>query len=221
MTLRQFLITNSSHYNCLSCSNLSSSSGHIHPPRKDLVVVAVQSLSRVWLFATSWTAARQAFTISWSLLKFMSIELVTLSNHLILCHFLLHLPSIFSSMRVFCNESALRIRRPKYWSFSVSNSPSNEYSRLISFKIDWFELLAVQRTLKSLVQYHNSKASILRLSLLYGPTLTSIHDYWKNHSFAMWTFVGKVMSLLFNTLSSFVRGLPGGTNGKYPRLQET
>ena len=149
----------------------------------------------------------------------MSIESATLSNHLLLCHPLLLLPSIFPSIRVFSSESAVRIRWPKYWSFSVS--PSTEYSGLIFFRMDWFDLLAGQRTLKSLVQYHNSKASILRLSLLYGPTLTSIHDYWKNHSFAMWTFVGKVMSLLFNTLSSFVRGLPGGTNGKYPRLQET
>ena len=110
MPLRQFLITNSSHCNCLSCSNLSSSSGHIHPPRKDLAVV--QSLSRVWLFATPWTAASRDYTISQSLLKFMSTELMTLSNHLILCYFLLLLPSIFSSIRVFCNESALRIRRP-------------------------------------------------------------------------------------------------------------
>ena len=141
----------------------------------------------------------------------MSIEVVTLSNHLILSHFLLLLPSVFSSIRIFCNESALHIRRPKYWSFSFSKSPFNEYSGLISFKIDWLECLAVLRTIKSLIQYHNSKASILRLSLLYGPTLTSSHDYWKNHRFAIWTFVGKVMSLLFNTLSSFVRGFPGGT----------
>ena len=140
-------------------------------------------------------------------------------NHLILCHPLLLPPSILPSIRVFSNESALHIKWPKYWSFSICSS--NEYSGLIFFTIYWLHLLAVQRTLKSLVQYHNSKASILRLSLLYGPTLTSIHDYWKNHSFAMWTFVGKVMSLLFNTLSSFVRGLPGGTNGKYPRMQET
>ena len=186
MTLRQFLITNSSHYNCLSCSNLSSSSGHIHPPRKDLVVVAVQSLSRVWLFATSWTAARQAFTISWSLLKFMSIELVTLSNHLILCHFLLLLPSIFSSMRVFCNESALRIRRPKYWSFSVSNSPSNEYSGLISFKIDWFDLFAVQGTLKSPIQHCSSKASILWYTAFFMAQLS--HQSWLLEKPYLWLY---------------------------------
>ena len=123
-------------------------------------VIVVQSLSRVQLFVTPWTAACQAFrsfTISRSLLKLMSIELVTPSNHLILCHPLLLLPSIFPSIRVFSNESALRIRWPKYWSFSFSISPSNEYSGLISFRIDWFDLLAVQGTLKSLLQHHSSK----------------------------------------------------------------
>ena len=115
---------------------------------------SVQSLNRVWLFATPWTAVRQAslfITNSWSLLKLTSIESVMLSNHLILCCSLLLLPSIFPSIRVFSNESALRIRWPKYWSFSFSISPSNEYSGLISFRIDWLDLLAVQGTLKSLL----------------------------------------------------------------------
>ena len=114
----------------------------------------------------------------------MSIESVMRSNHLILCLPLLLLPSIFPSIRVFFNESTLRIRWLKYWCFSFSISPSNEYSGLISFRIDWFDLLAVQGTLKSLLQHHSLKASIfLLLSLIYGPTLTSVHDYWKNHNF--------------------------------------
>ena len=122
--------------------------------------------------------------ISQSLLKLMSIELVMPSNHLILCCPLLLLPSIFPSSRVFSNELALRIRWPKYWGFSFSISPSNEYSGLISFRIDRFDLLAIQRTLRSLFQHHNSKASILQCSaFFYCPTLTSVHDYWENHSF--------------------------------------
>ena len=128
-----------------------------------------------------WTAAHQAslsFTIFQSLLKLMSIELVMPSNHLILCHSLLLLPSIFPRIRVFSNELALPIWWPKYWSFSIS--PSNEYSRLISFRIDWFDLLSVQES--SLApQFKSNNSSIL--SLLYDPTLTSVHDYWKNHSF--------------------------------------
>ena len=126
-------------------------------------VIIVQLLSHVRLFATPWTAAHPAslsFTISLSLLKPMSIELVMPSNHFILCRPLL-LPSIFLSIKVFSNESALHIRWPKYWSFSFSNSPSNGYSGLISFRIDWLDLLAVQGTLKSLLQYHSSKATIL------------------------------------------------------------
>ena len=129
---------------------------------------SVQSLGCVQLFATPWTAARQAFlsiTNSQSLLKLMSIELVMTSNHLILCHPLLLLPSIFPSIRVFSNESVLHIRWPKYWSFSFSISPSNEYSGLISFRMDWLDLLAVQGTLKSLLQHHSSKASILWCSV--------------------------------------------------------
>ena len=125
---------------------------------------SVQSLSRVWLSVIPWTTAHQAslsITNSWSLLKLMSIVSVMPSNHLILCHPLLLLPSIFPSIRVFSNESVLHIRWPKYWSFSFSISPSNEYSGLISFRIDWLDLLAVQGTLKSLLQHHSSKASIL------------------------------------------------------------
>ena len=146
----------------------------------------VQSLRCIRPFATPWSATRQA-SLSiinfWSLLKLMSIESLMPSNHLILCHPLL-LPSIFPSIKVFFNESALHIRWPKYWSFSFSISPSNDYSKLISFRIDWFDLLAVQQTLKSLSPAPQFKTiNSLALSLLYGPMLTSIHDYWKNHSF--------------------------------------
>ena len=146
---------------------------------------SVQLLSRVQLFVTPWTAACQAslsITNTQSLLKLMSIKSVMPSNHLILCHPLLLPPSVFSSSRVFSNESAPRIRWLKYWSFSFSISPSNEYSELISFRMDWLDFLAVQGTLKSLLQHHSSKASS-PLSFLHSPTLTSIHDYWKNHSF--------------------------------------
>ena len=133
----------------------------------------------VWLFVTPWTAACQAslsITNSQSLLKLMSIESMTPSNHLILCHPFLP-PSIIPSIRVFSNESVLLIRWPKYWSFSFSISPSNEYSGLISIRMDWFNLLAVQGTLKSLLQHYSSKSiNSLVLSLLYGPTLTSVHD---------------------------------------------
>ena len=147
-------------------------------------VIVIQSLSRVQVFATPWTAARQAslsFTVSQSLLKLMSIESEMPFNHVILCHPLLLLPSIFPSIRVFTNESVLRIRWPKYWSFSFSITPSNEYSALISFRIDWFDLLAVQGTLKSLLRHHNSKASILWHSAFFTVQL-SVHEYWKNHS---------------------------------------
>ena len=132
--------------------------------------VADLSLSHVQLFATPWTAAPQAsvsFTISQSLLKLMSIESVMPSNHLILCCPLLLLPSVFPSIRVFSNESALRIKCPKYWSFNFSISPSNEYSGLVSFRMDWFDLLAVQGTLNSLLQHQSSKASILQFSALF------------------------------------------------------
>ena len=136
----------------------------------------------------------------------MSIDSVMPSNHLILCHPLLLLPSIFPSIRVFSNELALHIRWPKYWSFSFSSSPSNEYSGLISFRIDLLDLLAVQGTLKSLLQHHNSKASILRHSAFFMIQLS--HPYMiigKTLTLTIWTFVGKVMSLLFNMLSRFVR----------------
>ena len=133
-----------------------------------------------------WTAACQtslSTTNSQSLLKLMSIKSVMPSNHLILCCTLLLLTSIFPNMRVFSHESVLRIRWPKYWSFSFSISPSNEYSGLISFMMDWLDLLGVHRTLKSLLQHYSSKASILQHSAFYSPTLTSTCDYWKNHSF--------------------------------------
>ena len=146
---------------------------------------SVQSLSHVWLFATPWTAAHQAslsITISWSLSKLMSIESVMTSKYLILCRPLLLLPLIFPSISVFSNESALHIRCPKYWSFSFSINPSNEHPGLTSFRMDWLDLLAVQGTLKSLLQHHSSKASILGRSAFFIVQLTSIHDYWKNHS---------------------------------------
>ena len=147
----------------------------------------IHSLSHVKLFATPWTAACQAslsITNSWNLLKLIHIESAMPSNHLILCHPLLLLPSIFPSIRVFSNESALHNRWPKYWSFSFSISPSNEYSALISFRIDWLDLLAVQGTLKSLLQNHSSKISIIWHSVFFMAQLTSIHDSWKNHSLA-------------------------------------
>ena len=148
-------------------------------------MLSVESLSHVQLFANPWTAACQAslsITNSRTLLKLKSIESVMPSNHLIFCGPLLLLTSIFASIRVFSNESALRIRWPKYWSFSFSISPSNEYSGLIAFRIYRFDF-AVQGTLKSLLQHHSSKASILRHSAFFMVQLISIHDYWKDHSF--------------------------------------
>ena len=147
---------------------------------------SVQWLSHVQLYATPWTAACQAslsITNSWSLLKLMSIDSMMPSNLLILCSPLLFLPSIFPSIRIFSNESVLHIRRPKYWRCSFSNSASNKYSGLISYRMDRLDLLAVQGTLKSLLQHYSSKIiNSLVLRFLYSPTLTSIHDYWKNHS---------------------------------------
>ena len=169
---------------------------------------SVQSLSHVRLFVTPWTAACQASlstTNSRSLLKLMSIESVIQSNHLILCRSLLLPPSVFPSIRVFSNESVLHITWLKYWSFSFSISPSNEYSGLISFRIDWFDLLAVQGTLKGLLQHHSSKASILWHSVFFMVQLS--HPYMttgKTIVLTRWTFVGKVMSLLFNMLSRLV-----------------
>ena len=145
---------------------------------------SVQLLSHVRLFATPWTGAHQASVIitnSWSLFKLMSIELMIPSNHLILCCPLLLPPSIFPSIRVFSNESTLHTRRPKYWSFSLSISPSNEHPGLVSFRMDWLDLLAVQGTYKSLLQHHSSKASILQWSAFFTVQLTSKHDHWKNH----------------------------------------
>ena len=171
-----------------------------------MFVLVVQSLSRVQLFATPWTAARQAtlsFTISQSLLKLISIEFVMLSDHLILCHPLLLLPSIFPSTSVFFN--AFHIGWPKDWSFSFSTSPSNEYSGLISFRIDWFDLFAVQGALKRLLQHHNLKTSILRHSDFIMVQLSHLYmTTGKIIALTIRTFVGKMISLLFNMLSRFV-----------------
>ena len=169
---------------------------------------SVQSLSRVRLFATPWIAARQAslsITNSRSSLRLTSIESVMPCSYLILCHPLLLLPSIFPSIRVFSNELALRMRWPKYWSFSFIISPSNEHPGLISFRMHWLDLLAVQGTLRSLLQHHSSKASILRFSAFFTVQLS--HPYMttgKTIALTRRTFVGKVMSLLLNMLSRLV-----------------
>ena len=172
------------------------------------LISSVQLLSRVQFFMASWTAACQAslpITNSQSLLKLMPIELVMPSNHLNLYHPLLLLPSIFPRIRVFSNESVLCIRWPKYWSFSFSITPSNEYSGLISFRIDCLDLLAVQGTLKSLLKHHSSKASILQCSAFFivqlsHPNMTT----GKTIALTRQTFVGKVRSLPFNILSRLV-----------------
>ena len=166
---------------------------------------SVQSLSHVRLFATPWITARQAslsITNSWSSFNLMSIESVMSSSHRILCHPLLLLPPIFPRSLVFSNESALRIRWPKYWSFSFNISPSNEHPRLISFRMDWLDLLAVQGTLKSFLQHHTSKASILQSSAFFIVQLS--HPYMTTGKTIALSFVGKVMSLLFNMLSRLV-----------------
>ena len=169
---------------------------------------SVQSLSRVQLFVTPWTAAPQAslsITNSRSLLKFMSIELVMPPNHLILCCSLLLPPSIFPSIRVFSNELVLHIKWPKYWSFSFNISPSNEYSRLISFRMDCLDLLVVQGTLKNLHQYHSSKASILWCSAFFIVQLS--HPYMtpgRTTALTRQTFAGKIMSLLSSMLPMLV-----------------
>ena len=160
---------------------------HLTKPNSLLWWSSVRSFTQSCLtLCEPWTAAYQtslSITNFWSLLKFMSIKSVMPSNHLILCCPFLLLPSIFPSIRVFSKESVLHIRWPKYWSFSFSISPSDEYSGLISFR-NWLDLLAVQGTLKSLLQHHGWKSiNSLALSFLYGPTLTSIHDYWINYSF--------------------------------------
>ena len=163
-------------------------------------------LSHVQLFVTPWTAAHQAHlcsTISWTLL-FMSIELVMLSNQLILCCPLPLLPSILPSIRVFFSESGLHFRRPKYWSFIFSISPSKEYSGLILFRLDWFDLLAVQGTLKSLLQHHNLKASVLQCSTIFMVQFSHLYiTTGKTIALTIWTFISKVLSLLFNMLSRF------------------
>ena len=157
---------------------------------------------------TPWIAAHQAslsITNSQSLLKPISIESVMLSNHLILCRPLLILPSIFPSIRVFSNKSTLHMRWPKYWNCSFSISPSNEHPGLISFRMDWLDLLAVRGTLKSLLQHHSSKASILRHSAFFTVQLSHRHmTTGKTIALTRWTFVGQVMSLLFNMLSRLV-----------------
>ena len=171
-------------------------------------ISSVQLLSRVRLFVTPWIAARQSslsITSSQSLLKLMSIESVMPSNHLILCRPLFLLPPIPPSIRVFSNESTLHMRWPKYWSFSFSISRSNEHPGLISFRMDWLDLLAVQGTLKSLLQHHSSKASILWRSAFFTVQLS--HPYMttgKTIALTRQTLVGKVMSLLFNMLSRLV-----------------
>ena len=163
--------------------------------------VSAQLLSCVWIFVTPWTVAHQAslsFTNFQNLLKLMSIELVMPSHHLILCYPICLLPSIFPSIRVFSNESVLRIRWPKYWSFSFSISPSNEHPGLISFRMDWLDLLAGQGTLKSLLQCHSSKASVLRCLAFFIVQLSHLYmTTGKTIALTRWTFVGKVMSLLF------------------------
>ena len=169
---------------------------------------SVQSLSRVRLFVTPWIAALQvplSITNSQSLLKLVPIELMMPSSHLVLCRPLLLLLPIPPSIRVFSNESTLRMRWPKYWSFSFSISPSNQPPGLISFRMDWLDLLAVQGTLKSLLQHHSSKASIFGCSSFFIVHLS--HPYMttgKTIALTRWTFVGKVMSLLFNMLSNLV-----------------
>ena len=172
-----------------------------------MLLSSVQSLSHVRLFTTPWIMAHQAslpITNSWSWFKLNSIESMMPSYHLLLCLPFLFLPSIFPSIRVFSNESALRIRWPKYWSFSFNISPYKEHSGLISFRRNWLDLFAVQGTLKSL-QHHSSKASILLISAFFIVWLS--HPYMtagKTIALTRWTFVGKVMSLLFNMLSRLV-----------------
>ena len=178
------------------------------PLNSSIQFSSVQSLSCVQLFVTPWTSAHQAslsITNSGSLPKLMSIESVMPSDHLILCRPLLLLSSIFPSIRVFSNESALRIRWPKYWSFSFNISPSKEHPGLISFKMDWLDILTVQGTLKSFLQHHSSKASILWCSAFFIVQL--LHPYMttgKTTALTRRTFLGKVMSLLFNMLRRLI-----------------
>ena len=169
---------------------------------------SVQSVNCVQLFVTPWTAEHQtslSITNSWSLLKLMSIKSVMPSNHLILCRPLLLATSIFPNIRVFSSESVLYIRWPKYWSFSFNSSPSNEYSGLISFRMDWLDLPVVQGTLKSLLQHHSSKTSIIWYSAFIIVQLSHLYiTTEKTVALTRWTFVGKAVSLLFNMLSRLV-----------------
>ena len=197
------------HFKELDCSNYISINLIIKKSIYNKIIISlVHSLSHVWLFVTPWTVACQtslSITNSWSLLKLISIESVMPSNHLILCHSLLLPPLIFPSIRVFSNESVLCIRLPKYWNFSFSISPSNAYPGLISLRVDWLDLLAVQRTLKSLFQHYTSKASILWHSTFFMVQLS--HPYMttgKTIALTIMTVVGKVMSLLFNMLPMLV-----------------
>ena len=187
------------------------------PYRMDsLTILVVLLLSCVWLFANPWTTAHQAslsLTISRSLLKLTSIESVMPSNHLILCHPLILLPSIFPSIRFFSNELALHIRWLRYWSFSFSISPSNQYSGLISFRIERFDLLAVQAVIKSHLQHHSSKAPVLQHSAFFTVQLS--HSYMttgKTIALIIQTFVSNTMSLLFNMLSMFIIAFPPRKN---------
>ena len=179
-----------------------------HLQKQHFPISSIQLLSRVQLFATPWTAACQAslsITNSQSLVKLMSVKLVLTSNYLILCHPLLLLPSILPNIRVFPNESVLRIRWPKYWSFIHNISPSNEYSGLMSFRIDWSDHLVVQGTPQSLLQHHSSKASILQCSAFF--TVQLPHAYMttgKTIALTRGTFVGQVVFLPFNMLSRLV-----------------
>ena len=192
-------------YEDLTYTTFPSLSYRTNPPNWVLPLSSVQLLSRVWLFVTPWITARQAslsMTNTQSSRKLTSIELVMPSSHLILCRPLLLLSSIPPSIRVFSNESALHMRWPKYWSFSFSISLSNEHPGLISFRMDWLDLLAVQGTLKSLLQHHSWKASVLQPSAAFIVQLS--HPYMttgKTIALTRWTFVGKVMSLLLNMLS--------------------
>ena len=186
------------------------------------MTVVVQSLNHIQLFAVPQTATRQAslsFTTSWSLLRLMSVESTMPFNHLILCHPLLLLPSIFPSIRVFSSESTLHISWPKYWSFSFSISSSSEYLGLIPFRIDWLDLLAVQGTLKSLLQHHSLKASILQCSAFFMVQLSKpFMTTRKIIALTIQTFVGKVMSLLFNTLS---KPIISGINPKFVKTKHS
>ena len=195
-------------FNLLSHTEPESKSGKHREVNSHVGFSSVQYLSRVWLFVTPWIAACQAYlsiTNTQSLLKLMSIDSVMPSSHLILCRPLLLLPPIPPSIRVFPNETTLHISWPKYWSFSFSISPSNEQPGLISFRMDWLDLLAVQGTLKIHVQHHSSKASIFRCSAFFTVQLS--HPYMttgKTIALTRRTFVDKVMSLLFNMLSRLV-----------------